>query len=186
MKYRYFRWNSYDYKVRTDEPQNYEGNTERNWVTDSPWVSTAFDLYDMEHVEGAVEFFPDTEQPTYRYFRQGCGEWKVQTADPESTEGNFYRNAETPWLSASHSLSDLLAMGATEVGASEEQVPRWAVAIVFEVATTVGWQTIRTTSVMLSIAQADTEEQAVGLALADLHQKNPGAVAHKPITIQVS
>lgn len=186
MKYRYFRRSEGRlYKVQTTNPDSALGNT-YSFDGGHTWHSAMFHLNDMLSDQESwgseptpVEYFPDTEQPSYRYFRQGKGEWKVQTADPESHEGNFYRNAETPWLSASHSLSDLLAMGATEVGASEEQVPSWAVATVF--ARPDGGNTHR-----LEIHRADTEEQAVGLFMAKLYADNPRALVQKPLVERVS
>jgi hypothetical protein len=179
--YRYFRHREGTiYKLHTATPTSSKGNT-RSDDGGETWETTCFTLEDLIEPRGwdspaPVEYFPDA--PTYRYFRQGCGEWKVQTADPESHEGNFYRNAETPWLSASQSLTDLLAMGATEVGASVEQVPRWAVAA--PLTKQCGQLAMR-----LGVYVAATEAQALGEFTADAYKENPGCQLQQPLVQRV-
>lgn len=180
-EYRYFRHREGTiYKLHTATPTSSKGNT-RSDDGGETWETTCFTLEDLIEPRGwdspaPVEYFPDA--PTYRYFRQGCGEWKVQTADPESHEGNFYRNAETPWLSASHSLTDLLAMGATEVGTSEEQVPGWAVAGVYT-------KPRGGMALHLALVHADTEVAAIGYFTEEVYKECSGASLQKPIVIRV-
>lgn len=183
-EYRYFRRGTDEYKVRADDVStSTEGNMRRDSSTGEDWWPTIMNLHDMVHGNWEdqprpVEYFPDTQPPSYRYFRKGCGEWKVQTTDPESHEGNFYRNAETPWLSASQSLTDLLAMGATEVGTSVEQVPRWAVAA--PLTKQCGQLAMR-----LGVYIAATEQQALGEFTADAYKENPECQLQQPLIQRV-
>lgn len=182
MKYRYFRNDTSNTRYRFAD-----GVAEWSPMDEEKWSFTLFNMADMLTPEMwgpnplPVEYFPDTEEPgpTYRYFRRGSGEWKVQTTDPDSAEGNFYRNADTPWLSASQSLNDLLANGATEVRASEEQVPRWAVAAAFR-------KSCGQLALHLLVTEADTEAEAIDIFKEDLLKAWPGALIQQPITIQVS
>lgn len=183
MKYRYFRRsNGYLYKLSEDDSRNtHSSDGGQTWYPTTFWLSEFLDPEYWTDEGVPVEYFPDIEQPgpTYRYFRRGSGEWKVQTTDPDSAEGNFYRNADTPWLSASQSLNDLLANGATEVRASEEQVPRWAVAAAFR-------KSCGQLALHLLVTEADTEAEAIDIFKEDLLKAWPGALIQQPITIQVS
>jgi hypothetical protein len=155
---------------------------------------------------------PDTDptrimnmNPTYRYFHYAGADYKVRTDFPDEYEGNTYRVRNGEWRPTCMHLNDMIALirvgaveyfcdnsmallvpGTTDVKVSGEQRPAWAVAIMFEVATsTEGPQITRTPNVILSVVYADTEEQAVGLVLTDLHQENPCAVTHKPLVTRI-
>ena len=64
MKYRYFRYNDREYKVRTDIPNECQGNSRR--VKGGAWRDSIMHLEDMLGLikVGAEEFFPDTQEPS--------------------------------------------------------------------------------------------------------------------------